>query len=141
MIEIGNKLLKEGRYQEAFKIFKQIGQDENQSNLDRAHAYRMMGVLLMFSPDLSEYEDESGLEYYKIALQFNDKDIDILFSIASTFGESPDMHQDMQAFKSAYANLMNRKSELDFEELEILKKKYHLMQKIERKKWKNNNGS
>jgi hypothetical protein len=133
MIESGKKLFEEGRYEESFKVFKQIGQDENQLNSDRAGAYHMMGVLVNFSPGLSEYEDESGLEYYKMALQF-DEDISTLLNITSSFGESPDMHQDIQVFKSAYDRLMDRKSELDAEELKILKKKYILMKKLEQGK-------
>ena len=54
MFEIGKKLFEEGYYQEAFKIFKQIGLNENQSRIDRANSYHMMGVLVGFSPDLSD---------------------------------------------------------------------------------------
>ncbi len=134
MLETGEKLFEEGRYQEAFEIFKQIGEDEHQSSIHRADAYHMMGILVNFSPDLSAYEDESGLEYYKIALQFNDKDIDILLNIVRGFGESPNMHQDVEALKSVYKTLMSRKSELDIEDLKTLKEKYLLMQKLERER-------
>ena len=47
----------------------------------------MMGILVRgFDPSLAPGDDESGLEYYKAALAFDEDDLGVLANIAGSFG-------------------------------------------------------
>ena len=60
---IAEALYEDLEYKKSFSLFQEIALDTNNSNVTRADAYNMMGILVeCFDPSLASGDDESGLE-------------------------------------------------------------------------------
>lgn len=128
---IAEALCKDHEYKKSFFLFQEIALDTNNSNVTRADAYTMMGILVeCFEPSLASGDDESGLEHYKAALELDEGNLAALAGIMGSFGESFPHHQDTAAFRAAYNRAMLRRNEFTKEEIQIWQEKYQLMQRM-----------
>ena len=90
----------------------------------------MMGLIIeCFDPGLSNTDDESGLEYYKLGLELIPDHKWLLIGIIRSFGDYFPYHTDIIEFKKAYNILLN--NQFDDDILQMIKRKYALMQKME----------
>ena len=126
---IAEALYEDLEYKKSFSLFQEIALDTNNSNVTRADAYNMMGILVeCCDPSLASGDDESGLEHYKAALELDEGNLAALASVLRSFGESD--HQDTAAFRAAYSKAMLRRNEFTKEEIQIWQEKYQLMQRM-----------
>ena len=107
--EKANKLLlDEHKFEEAFKAFEEIALDESKSKVERADAFHMLGLTVScFAPYLDE--DESGLKFFKKAVELDPDNFSALVHIAEGFGPLPCDHQDINSFKMAADKLLSQK--------------------------------
>ena len=128
---IAEALYEDLEYKKSFSLFQEIALDTNNSNVTRADAYNMMGILVeCCDPSLASGDDESGLEHYKAALELDEDNLAALAGIMGSFGESFPDHQDTAAFRAAYSKAMLRRNEFTKEEIQIWQEKYQLMQRM-----------
>ena len=128
---IAEALCKDHEYKKSFSLFQEIALDTNNSNVTRADAYNMMGILVeCFDPSLASGDDESGLEHYKAALELDENNLPALANVLGSFGESFPHHQDTAAFRAAYSKAMLRRDEFTKDEIQSWQEKYQLMQRM-----------
>jgi hypothetical protein len=103
---IGEQYFESRQYDFAFDIFRKIANDETADKVLRANSFNLMGVIISgFAPHLDK-EDESGLKYFKKAIELDPDHIGALLNIVDTFGKLPSMHSDHLAFHLAYKKLV-----------------------------------
>jgi hypothetical protein len=82
--EIGEELLYNLKCDKAFDIFKEIAEDEKNTNLIKAEAFNMMGVIISgFTPYLGIANSNDGLYYYLKAIDLAPNCLGALFNIIS----------------------------------------------------------
>ncbi|MBE9041838.1 hypothetical protein IQ235_13715 [Oscillatoriales cyanobacterium LEGE 11467] len=108
IFEEADKLLDRASHEEAFLAFKEIAQNQILEKSIRAEAYNMMGVIIAEpAPDLSKNEDESGLEYFKAALELDENNLGAALNILEGYRTSPTGHSDRESVKLACSLLEN----------------------------------
>ena len=128
---IAEALYEDLEYKKSFSLFQEIALDTNNSNVTRADAYNMMGILVeCCDPSLASGDDESGLEHYKAALELDENNLSALANVLGSFGESFPHHQDTAAFRAAYNKAMLLQDEFTKGEIQRWQEKYQLMQRM-----------
>lgn len=104
--EEAKKLIDQGNYQKAYLLLKQIVNNIAYSAEDRSDALNMLGVIATcYFLDLNEYEDESGLPYFKKAIEIYSENIGALSNILNSFGKETYQHRDSKSFVEAFDTL------------------------------------
>ena len=90
-------------YEESFAMFNTIASDKKVSLELRAESCNMIGLIIqMAAPYLAKGDDESGLYYFKKALELDSKNISAALNIIATYDNSPTDHKNAVATKIAY---------------------------------------
>lgn len=124
-------------FDNSFKAFKQLAENESFTKEERADAYNMMGIIISFV-SYSDYTNmtigEIELLFFKKAVLLDPYCIGALLNIISSFGtESLGMHRDKEVFIQAY-EVLNTKlyqylSEFHKNEMQ---RKYAIYQNIDK---------
>lgn len=100
-----NSLAESGEYEQAFQAFKEIEKQNPQDPKLRAYCIARMGDLIVPCPWLTEYDDESGLEYFKRAIAITEECGPAWVGVLSSYDELPPGHQDIDLVKEARKRL------------------------------------
>jgi hypothetical protein len=118
-------LFEKGCYEEAFTAFANIAENSEYDLSLRSDAYNMMGVIISGSSPYLSDSDESGLLYFKIALQINPENLGAAFNIIETYDSDPTGHQDKEIVRIACKSLEdNFGDKLSEHEKELVEKAY-----------------
>lgn len=108
LFEEAEQLFYHSSYDEAFTEFQNIAQNRSFHKSLRAEAYNMQGVIIAgFAPYLSNNEDESGLEYFKAALDLDERNLGAALNILGGYQTSPTGHNDRESVELACNLLEN----------------------------------
>lgn len=88
---------------------------------DISEAYNMLGLISVIESRVNTL-DETGLFYFKKALEFNSENISALTNIINCFGESFQDHKDIEITKESISKLKSLKFEFSNIELEKINK-------------------
>lgn len=119
-----NNFFEQHKYQKAYDIYVTIAENEDNSKLDRAEAYFMMGQLssIFF---LSSNDKDAEINFYKKALELNPKHRIALFNSIILFKEDPELgyHADEKIFLESYEIAIEVLSEFTLDQKKMIKEK------------------
>ncbi|WP_347067852.1 hypothetical protein [Flavobacterium sp. WV_118_3] len=115
MFNEAEDLFTKGNFITSFNLFKSLTESSEFTDLEKAEAFNMMGVIILFDP-LIDIEDETGLKYFKKALELDDENVGALLNVVENFGLSVNNHKDTVFFNFALSQL--KKINYDFSENE-----------------------
>ncbi|WP_154656445.1 hypothetical protein [Flavobacterium suncheonense] len=113
MFDKAEDFFDKGDFLASFNHFKSITENDKFDNLEKADAFNMMGVIILFDP-MIDIEDETGLKYFRKALELDDENVGALLNVIENFGLSVNNHKDVILFDFAIGQL--KKINYDFNE-------------------------
>ena len=123
----------QNKYDESFELFNIIALDKSIDKIERSNSFNMLGVIIIGPCPYLDPEDETGLKYFKKALELDPENLGALFNVTATFGTSPNMHRNSKLFMFAYNKLLMKKAILTEQDKKSLNEKFELMKKLETK--------
>ena len=122
IIDVADKAFRELNFKLSFELIYGMITHQQLTNIEKSDAYNQLGNLIQFDPNLDN-EDEIGLKYYSKAIELNTKNEAALLNIISTFGSSPNCHQNTKLLKYAYEQLVEIEYNFTLFDLESIEKK------------------
>jgi len=102
--------LENGQYKKAFETFKVLAEMIATPKEIRADCFNMMGAIInAFDPYIDADSDESGLTYFRKAIDLQPNHVGALLNIVENFDPKrsfPSLHNDSDAFQLAARRLL-----------------------------------
>lgn len=103
--DIAEEIFKSGDYISAFDAFRALTERDIALNEDVSDAFNMMGVSILMDTNIDNWGDESGLVFFKKALEYNPLNTGALFNVIECFGLAVNSHRDIVMLDAAVKKL------------------------------------
>jgi hypothetical protein len=112
----------------AFDLLTRVVADPQCAPNVKADAYQLLGVIVIIDPKFGETDefgssDDSGLSFFKRAIELCPDHFSALHGIVLGFGELSCDHQDVGITEYALHKLMQQSSELSRDELKFIERR------------------
>jgi hypothetical protein len=127
--DMAEKFMKNYQYKEAFKEYRKLIEEYSLDDISIAEAYNMLGVITIIDKNI-EVIDDTGLFYFKQALNYDPNNIGALLNVVLTFGNSFENHLDFLLTEQCINKILSLNVELSDLEKKNLDEKRILINQL-----------
>lgn len=130
--DMAEKFMKNYQYKAAFEEYRKLIEDYSLDDISIAEAYNMLGVITIIDKNI-EVIDDTGLFYFKQALNYDPNNIGALLNVILTFGNSFENHLDYLLTEQCIDRVLSLPVELSDLEKKNLSEKRILVKLLKEK--------